>query len=111
MSLNRCFLIKTHKKLLSYKINEANFRLSNKFNFMQQNFTSELLVKHLYHETNAIETKMVENALKSDKTAQQEFEQMQAAKYALNDNDGDEPNTSVINNILNYSKSTATELV
>jgi hypothetical protein len=78
---------------------------------MQQISTSELLVKHLYNETTIEEATIVNKLLKDDSTIQEEFKQIQAAKYALDETDGYEPNKSVIDKILTYSKKSATELV
>lgn len=78
---------------------------------MQKNSTPELLVKHLYNETTNSEAILVNDALKNNIDLQEEFKQMQATKYALDDTDGNEPNKSVIENILNYSKKTTPEMV
>lgn len=77
---------------------------------MQKNSTPELLVKHLYNETNVSESELVKISLKNDNMLQEEYTQMQATKFALDDADGSEPNKSVIENILNYSKKSATEM-
>jgi len=78
---------------------------------MQQISTPELLVKHLYNETDVNEYNLAENVLENDTNLQQEFAKMQETKNALDDADGNEPSQSVINNILDFSKRTATELV
>jgi len=78
---------------------------------MQQNFTPELLVKHLYNETNANETQLVENALEQNEAIRQEFKDIESAKLALDEADGHEPSKSIIDNILAFSKKTATETV
>lgn len=78
---------------------------------MQKNSTLELLVKHLYNETTNSESKFVADTLKSNIDLQEEFIQMQATKYALDDFDGDEPDQSIIANIINYSKKSTPEMV
>lgn len=70
---------------------------------MQQIFTSELLVKHLYNETTDSEAAAIENALANDANLQQEFKQLRATKNAL-DEDGEAPSTSTIEKILAFSK-------
>lgn len=78
---------------------------------MQQISTSELLIKHLYNETTIEEASIVNKLLKDESAIQEEFLKIQAAKYALDEADGYEPSTSVVDKILDYSKKTATELV
>ncbi len=78
---------------------------------MQQNSTPELLVKHLYNETNATEAKSVQNSMESNPSLQQEFKSLQEAKYRLDETDGDEPGKSAISNILAYSKEMSAETV
>lgn len=78
---------------------------------MQQISTSELLVKHLYNETNADEASVVNNAIENQPVIQQDFVDLQIAKDALDGTDGHEPKPSVIDNIIAYSKNTAPELV
>ncbi len=77
---------------------------------MQQNSTPELLVKHLYDETNVSESELVKVSLNNDNLLQEEYSQMQASKYALDDSGGNEPRKSVIENILNYAKKSAREM-
>ncbi len=78
---------------------------------MQEISTPELLVKHLYNETNADEASVVSNAFKNQPAIQQEFANLQTAKDALDGTDGHEPSKSVIDTILAFSKNTTAELV
>ncbi len=71
---------------------------------MQPNSTPELLVKHLYNETNTQEANSVKDALANDVNAEQEFSQLQAVKQALDETDGETPSVSVIQKILSFSK-------
>ena len=71
---------------------------------MQQNSTSELLVKHLYNETTTSEVGIISDALTNDLNLQQEFTQLKEAKDALDEADGEAPSTSTIQNILEFSK-------
>jgi hypothetical protein len=72
---------------------------------MQQNSTNELLVKHLYNETNSEQITALNQALAEDALLQVEFNQLQETKYAL-DEAGDElPSASVIEKIKAFSKS------
>ena len=71
---------------------------------MQQTFTPELLVKHLYNETTEQESISVKEALANDETLQQEYSLLQKAKYALDETGGETPGSSVIESILTFSK-------
>ncbi len=71
---------------------------------MQQNFTREILVKHLYNETNETEANAVEAALKNDSSLQQEFAQLRHVKNKIDEDAGDSPSNDSIQKILNYSK-------
>ena len=71
---------------------------------MQQTFTPELLVKHLYNETTPSEASAINHALANDMNLQQEFKQLQETKNALDEADGEAPDTSVIQKILAFSK-------
>ena len=71
---------------------------------MQQNFTREILVKHLYNETNETEANAVEAALKNDSSLQQEFAQLRHVKNKIDEDGGDSPSNDSIQKILNYSK-------
>ena len=77
---------------------------------MQKTSTPELLVKHLYNETNVSESELVQIYLKNDNLLQEEYSQMQAVKYALDESGGNEPRKSVIADILNYAKKSSTEM-
>ncbi len=90
--------------MLPYKIIMFNFRLQYKYYFMQQNSTSELLVKHLYNETSTNEANAVSDALAQDNALQQEFNQLSEAKYALDETDGETPDISIIQKIMKFSK-------
>ncbi|MFN8283012.1 MAG: hypothetical protein U0U67_07335 [Chitinophagales bacterium] len=71
---------------------------------MQQNFTRETLVKHLYKETNESEATAIENALKNDSSLEQEFAQLRHVKNKIDEDGGDSPSNDSIQKILNYSK-------
>lgn len=71
---------------------------------MQQTFTPELLVKHLYNETTPSEASAINHALANDANLQQEFRQLQETKIALDEADGELPGTSVVQRILAFSK-------
>lgn len=71
---------------------------------MQLIFTPELLVKYLYNETTETETAIVKETFANDVNLQQEFKQLQASKYALDESDGGAPGTSVVQKILAFSK-------
>ncbi|MBK6273990.1 MAG: hypothetical protein IPF58_04475 [Saprospirales bacterium] len=71
---------------------------------MQQNFTREILVKHLYNETNEHEAKVIETALRNDISLQQEFAQLRHVKNKIDEDGGDSPSNDSIQKILNYSK-------
>ncbi|MCC6583027.1 MAG: hypothetical protein IT271_04945 [Chitinophagales bacterium] len=71
---------------------------------MQQISTPELLIKHLYNETNATETGVVDAALAADATLHDEYAQLQETKYALDEADGQAPGASVIEKIMAFSK-------
>jgi hypothetical protein len=71
---------------------------------MQQISTPELLIKHLYNETNTAEAGVVDAALAADVNLQQEYAQFQETKYALDEADGKAPGSSVIEKIMAFSK-------
>jgi hypothetical protein len=71
---------------------------------MQQTFTPELLVKHLYNETTPSEASAINHALANDTNLQQEFKQLQETKNALDEADGEAPGAYVIQKILAFSK-------
>ncbi len=75
---------------------------------MQQNFTIELLVKYLYHETTpserqAINAELINNYLLREEFSEllYAFQQLPKVKF--------EPSKTSIQNILNHSKETALE--
>ena len=78
---------------------------------MQEISTPELLVKHLYNETNALEKSIVNQAIENQVLIKEEYTNMQTAKNALDEIDGNEPNQAVIDTILTYSKMNEIELV
>ncbi len=71
---------------------------------MQQIFTPEILVKHLYNETTLEESALINDALSNDVKLEQEFRQLQETKYALDESEGDEPRSAVSKKILEFSK-------
>ncbi len=70
---------------------------------MQQIFTPELLVKHLYNETTPEEAIAIEDALTTNVALQTVYRQLQATKYALDEEDGGTPPSSVLQKIKAYS--------
>ncbi len=75
---------------------------------MQQNFTSELLVKYLYHETTAAERHAINEELISNFLLREEFSELFYA-YRQLPKVKFEPAKTSIHNILSYSKETAME--
>ena len=71
---------------------------------MQQISTPELLVKHLYLETDSDERKHIGLQLTDDSEASDMFAQLSEAKQALDEDGGELPGTPVMENILRYSK-------
>lgn len=71
---------------------------------MQQISTPELLVKHLYNETDKEESTILQNALEQDSETAQTFKQMQEVKNALDEAGDETPGENVIRNILEFSK-------
>ena len=70
---------------------------------MEQDFTPQLLIKHLYNETNEAESLSVFQALENDPIVQQEFTQLKEAKQALDESGDNGPGKATIRNILEYS--------
>ena len=70
---------------------------------MQQISTPELLVKHLYNETDAEETIILQNSLENDAKTAESYKQLQEVKNALDEAGGESPANSVIQLILEYS--------
>lgn len=75
---------------------------------MQQNFTSELLVKYLYHETTPAERRAINEELIDNYLLREEFSELLYAFQQL-PKVKFEPSKTSIQNILNYSKATALE--
>lgn len=70
---------------------------------MQQISTPELLVKHLYNETDAEETIILQNSLENDAKTAESYKQLQEVKNALDEAGGESPANSVIQLIIEYS--------
>ncbi len=75
---------------------------------MQQNFTTELLVKYLYHETtpserHAINQELINNFMLREEFSELLFAFQQLPKVKF------KPSKTSVQNILNYSKETALE--
>lgn len=75
---------------------------------MQQNFTTELLVKYLYHETTAAERHAINEELINNYLLREEFSELmfafqQLPKVKFN------PSKNSVQSILDYSKATALE--
>jgi hypothetical protein len=70
---------------------------------MQQIFTPELLIKHLYNETTPAEARAIAVALQNNPSLQEEFRHLEETKYRLDESEGGEPGQSTIQKILAYS--------
>lgn len=70
---------------------------------MIKTFTKDDLMRYLYHETSEEETKEISNALICDSELLVQYNDLCAAKKAL-DEARMEPSERVIQNILNYSR-------
>ena len=66
--------------------------------------TPDLLVKHLYNETDSEEATLLQHSLENDSKSTETYRQLQEAKAALDEADGETPGNSIIQNILEYSK-------
>lgn len=78
---------------------------------MQQDFTPNILTKHLYNETNITEAALVRNALEFDVSLQEEFSKLKEAKQALDEDGRERPSRAVIRHILDYSRQHQLETV
>ena len=75
---------------------------------MQKNFTSELLVKYLYHETTAAEKQAINQELISDFMLREKYTEL-AIAYRELPKVQFKPSRVSVQNILNYSKQTMLE--
>lgn len=75
---------------------------------MKQKFTQNHLVKYLYSETSASERLAIDEALASDITLQDQYNELLSAYQQL-PKVSFSPSKSAVNNILAYSKRTALE--
>ena len=75
---------------------------------MQQNFTTELLVKYLYHETTPAEKHAINQELITNYLLREEFSELLFAFQQL-PKVKFEPSKTSVQSILNYSKETALE--
>jgi len=71
---------------------------------MQQNSTLDLLIKHLYQETDTDENAIVQQLLASDTKLQEQYQQLCATKNAIDEHGGDGPNDTIIQQVLSYSQ-------
>lgn len=71
---------------------------------MKQISTPELLVKHLYLETDSDERRQIGQQLTDDSEVADMFAQLSEAKQALDEDGGELPGTPMMENILRYSK-------
>ncbi len=78
---------------------------------MQQIFTPELLIQHLYNETSPEEAKAIDRALRNHPALQEEFSRLKEAKYQLDESEGDGPGKSVLQKILAYSRQSEMQAV
>jgi len=70
---------------------------------MIKTFTRHDLMKRLYHETSAEETKEIDKALLCDSQLQRQYQEMAALKKEL-DEAKLEPSDATIKNILHYAQ-------
>ncbi|MGB0862652.1 MAG: hypothetical protein ACPG19_12970 [Saprospiraceae bacterium] len=70
---------------------------------MKNNFTKQLLVKYLYHETTNAETLKVEEAMSDDWELQELFENLERSSRTL-PKVTFSPKSTTIQNILGYSR-------
>ena len=70
---------------------------------MQKNFTSELLVKHLYHETTTAEKQAINQELISDFMLRERYSELTRAYRELPKVQF-KPSSIAVQNVLNYSK-------
>jgi len=70
---------------------------------MLQNFTSELLVKYLYHETTVAEKRAINEELIADFMLRERYTELLVAKQQLPKVQF-KPTKKSVQNILNYSK-------
>lgn len=70
---------------------------------MNQRFTQEMLIKHLYQETDVSEQQAIRSALKSDPALRQEYNKFSKMKELLNSEKSTPSDTSV-RIILDHSK-------
>ena len=73
---------------------------------MTKTFTQNDLIRYLYHETSAKETKEINKALICDLELQKQFKDLLATKSQL-DSVRLQPASSTIQNILSYARSLA----
>ena len=71
---------------------------------MTKTFTQNDVIRYVYHETSAKETKEIEKALLCDAKLEEIFKEVLSMKADLN-KAKKVPSDMVINSILNYSKS------
>lgn len=71
---------------------------------MIKTFTQDDVIRYIYEETTPLENREIEQALICDAHLQEMYKELNAVKRQL-DHSLKQPSDSVINNILNYSKS------
>ncbi|MEM9390820.1 MAG: hypothetical protein AAGA02_10125 [Bacteroidota bacterium] len=71
---------------------------------MTKTFTQNDVIRYVYHETSAKETKEIEKALLCDAKLEEMYKEILSLKADLN-KAKKTPSDKVINNLLNYSKS------
>jgi len=75
---------------------------------MRHTITTTHLIRYVYNEVSYLEKMAIELAIKNEDSVRSEYEQLQAAQEVL-DNSILMPETSSIQNILNYSSSSRLE--
>lgn len=71
---------------------------------MHQIFTPSQLLRLLYNETGKSESDSIRAALTQDTFLREEYEKLVEAKCMLDDFDGQQPDSSVCDNIMSYSE-------
>ena len=72
---------------------------------MQENFTTEDLIRFIYHETNASETMAINEAMETNADLYETYENLMDAFQKM-PRVQFSPSTKSLDNILNYSKHT-----
>ncbi len=72
---------------------------------MQTDFTSQLLIRHLYHETTEIERQLLEEEFAKDHELNKQFLQLKEVLQELSQLKGEAPSRHSVRVILDYAHS------